>query len=147
MGAEGDPRHYSCFFYESVNKSIIAIAASCHRMIFERRLFAKAKHLSPTAVGEKGTGGNRLRCSENLAPINHHHAHRHRHPHLTTAHTHPHMPSHSHRNRYDDHDLSLLMHVAQNAFYWVGACSCVYFGASAVGCNIIIHSGDTLAAR
>ena len=51
--SKGNPRHHSAYFDESLNKSIIAIAASCYRVMFERRLFAKFRRLSPTAVGEK----------------------------------------------------------------------------------------------
>ena len=52
-GSTGNPRHASAYFDESLNQSIIAIAASCHRMTFERRLFAEFRLLSPTALGEK----------------------------------------------------------------------------------------------
>ena len=52
-GSKGNHRPYSTYFDESLNKSIIAIAASCHRITFERKLFAKFRRTSPTAVGEK----------------------------------------------------------------------------------------------
>ena len=52
-GSKKEPRHYSTYFDESFNTSIIAIAAPCHRMTFDRKLFAQFRRLSPTAVGEK----------------------------------------------------------------------------------------------
>ena len=52
-GSKKNPRHCSTYFDESLNKSAIATAASCDRMTFERKLFAKFTRLSPTAVREK----------------------------------------------------------------------------------------------
>ena len=38
---KGNPRHYTTYLDESLNKVFIRIAASCHRLTFERRLVAK----------------------------------------------------------------------------------------------------------
>lgn len=45
----GNPRMYSTYFDESVNRALAEIAASCHRMTFERRLFAKFGFLQELA--------------------------------------------------------------------------------------------------
>ena len=45
MGArvKGNPRFYTTYLDESLNKVFIAIAKQCHRRTFERRLFARYK--------------------------------------------------------------------------------------------------------
>ena len=40
---KGNPRFYTTYLDESLNQVFIRIAASCHRMTFERRVFAKYK--------------------------------------------------------------------------------------------------------
>ena len=42
----GNPRFYSTYLDESLNRTFIKIAASCHRRTFERRMFSKFKHWS-----------------------------------------------------------------------------------------------------
>ena len=41
----GNPRFYSCYHDESINKVLARIAASCYRHTFERRLFSKHAYL------------------------------------------------------------------------------------------------------
>ena len=47
----GNPRMYSTYMDESLNRDIACIAASCHRLTFERRVFAKFSHLQTKNVG------------------------------------------------------------------------------------------------
>ena len=41
IARNGNPRYYSTYFDEGLNKVLVGIASSCYRHTFERRLFAK----------------------------------------------------------------------------------------------------------